>query len=341
MRPARTVLSARHLGSGRYRLTVDEPAATGPLPTPRNIRVQPCGDSPPARLETLAPPTPAAPRRWSLVITVDDGDMRTAPARYRLTADDPPGWQAEIGLGTGPPEEPGSTAPVSPLRPVNPNVDYTARDFDALRSFILTTVTQRIGSTVPSLTVDEIMAVIEEMAYLGDALSYYQDAIATEAYLSTARRRISVTRHAALLNYYVGQGRSARTWVRVQSAGAPSETFILPAGTKLLTALDAMPPCVGSAQLAQALAAQPLVFETVSDVAVRPMPPLKLDSQAHPGQRLDAAAVSATVLAPQVPVSPGELLLLAGDGDPAQLVTAADTAGTVIRVQQAPPAPAG
>lgn len=341
MRPPRTVLSARHLGSGRYRLTVDEPATAGPLSTPRNIRVQPCGDSPPARLETIAPPTPSAPRRWSLVITVDDGDLRTAPARYRLTTDDPSGWQAEIRLGSGLPEEPGSGAPVSPLRPVNPNVDYTARDFDGLRSLILTTLTQRVGSTVPPLTVDEIMAVIEEMAYLGDALSYYQDAIATEAYLSTARRRISVTRHAALMNYYIGQGRSARTWIRVQPADGTSGAFTLPAGTKLLTALDTVPPCVGSAQLAQALAAQPLVFETVSDVAVTPLPPLELDSTAHPGQRLEAAAVSATVLAPQVPVSPGELLLLAGDGDPARLVTIADVAGTVIRVQQAGPARAG
>ena len=35
----------------------------------------------------------------------------------------------------------------------------------------------------------------------GDQLTYYQDAVATEAYLGTARRRVSVRRHARLLDY--------------------------------------------------------------------------------------------------------------------------------------------
>ena len=37
------------------------------------------------------------------------------------------------------------------------------------------------------------IALVEMLAYVGDALSYQQDAIATEAYLGTARRRVSVT----------------------------------------------------------------------------------------------------------------------------------------------------
>ena len=104
--------------------------------------------------------------------------------------------------GKSPSPIPSGTA----LRPVDPNIDYTARDFSALRTLILTTVTRRVGTTVTPLTVDEVVALIEEMAYLGDALSYYEDAIATEAYLSTARRRISVYRHAALLNVLHGSG---------------------------------------------------------------------------------------------------------------------------------------
>ena len=40
------------------------------------------------------------------------------------------------------------------------------------------------------------VALVELMAYAGDRLSYYQDAVATEAYLGTARKRISVRRHA-------------------------------------------------------------------------------------------------------------------------------------------------
>ncbi len=233
---------------------------------PRDISVEPCGDAPEVQVESVAAPTPSAPRRWSIVVSVGDGGAVPVSARYRLSSADRPGWSAEIVVGSGLPEEPGPSPSGTALRPVNPTVDYTARDFDALRTLILTTITQRVGMTVTPLTVDEVVALIEEMAYLGDALSYYEDAIATEAYLSTARRRISVTRHAALLDYYIDQGCSARTWIRVQPADGSTEPSCSPAGTKLLTALAATDSRVDSRRLPQALSAQPLVFETVAPV---------------------------------------------------------------------------
>ena len=54
---------------------------------------------------------------------------------------------------------------------------------------------------------------VELMAYAADHLSYYQDAIATEAYLGTARKRVSVRRHARLLDYLMNDGCNARVWV--------------------------------------------------------------------------------------------------------------------------------
>lgn len=45
------------------------------------------------------------------------------------------------------------------------------------------------------------IAAVEVLAYAGDHLSYFQDAVATEAYLDTARRRVSMRRHARLLDY--------------------------------------------------------------------------------------------------------------------------------------------
>ncbi len=345
MRPRRTALSAAPLGAGRYRLTVEEPVTgpAAPLMVPRNISVEPCGDAPQIQVESVAAPTPAAPRRWSIVISAGDGDSGLVPARYRLSAADRPGWSAEIVLGSGLWEEPSPIPSGTALRPVNPNIDYTARDFNALRTLILTTVTRRVGTTVTPLTVDEVVALIEEMAYLGDALSYYEDAIATEAYLSTARRRISVYRHAALLNYYMGQGCSARTWIRVQPVDDSTESFVLPAGTKLLTALAATDSRVDSRRLPQALSAQPLVFETVAPVTVAPASQtlLELDPATHPGKRLQAGATSATVLAPPAKVEPGELVLLASTSDSASLVSAADVTGTVMRVQDVTSADGG
>jgi hypothetical protein len=54
------------------------------------------------------------------------------------------------------------------------------------------------------------------MAHLGDLLSYRQDRVATEAWLGTARRRASVTRHARLVDFAVPPATSASTVVQVQ-----------------------------------------------------------------------------------------------------------------------------
>src|SRR5205823_4965690 len=50
----------------------------------------------------------------------------------------------------------------------------------------------------------------------GDYLSYYQDAVATEAYMGTARRRVSMRRHLRLIDYRLHEGCNARAWVTVQ-----------------------------------------------------------------------------------------------------------------------------
>ena len=74
------------------------------------------------------------------------------------------------------------------------------------------------------------MTLVELMAYSADYLSYYQDAVATEAYLGTARRRTSVRRHAKLLDYPMHDGGNARAWVTLQvSPGA--EAWPLPGPT--------------------------------------------------------------------------------------------------------------
>ena len=57
------------------------------------------------------------------------------------------------------------------------------------------------------------ITLVELLAYVGDYLSYYQDAVATEAYLDTARQRISVRRHARLVDYRLHEGCNARAWV--------------------------------------------------------------------------------------------------------------------------------
>ena len=45
------------------------------------------------------------------------------------------------------------------------------------------------------------VTLVDLLAYVGDQLSYAQDAVASEAYLETARPRDSLRRHAQLVDY--------------------------------------------------------------------------------------------------------------------------------------------
>lgn len=98
------------------------------------------------------------------------------------------------------------------LRP-KPPIDYLAKDYASFRQLML----DRLAVLVPGWTErhapDLMLALVELLAYEGDRLSYLQDAVTTEAYLSTARQRISVRRHARLVDYSLSEGCNSRAWV--------------------------------------------------------------------------------------------------------------------------------
>jgi hypothetical protein len=76
------------------------------------------------------------------------------------------------------------------------------------------------------------ITLVELLAYIGDHLSYYQDAVGTEAYLQTARQRISVRRHALLVDYHMHEGCNARAWVHLKTN---SDTSLDPAQISFIT----------------------------------------------------------------------------------------------------------
>lgn len=104
-----------------------------------------------------------------------------------------------------------------PVTREEPEINYLAKDYASFRQLIL----DRLALTVPEWTERHVpdlgIALVEVLAYVGDYLSYYQDAVATEAYLDTARQRISVRRHARLVDYQMHEGCNARTWVVVET----------------------------------------------------------------------------------------------------------------------------
>jgi hypothetical protein len=106
---------------------------------------------------------------------------------------------------------------------------YLVRDYAALRRVLLDQLAADLPGWRDPNPADVGVALAELFAYLGDHLSYAQDAAATEAYLGTARFRQSVRRHARLLDYAVHDGCCARTWLVVRGEAE------LPAGTEVTT----------------------------------------------------------------------------------------------------------
>jgi len=100
---------------------------------------------------------------------------------------------------------------------VEPHLNYLAKDYESLRKLLL----DRMSLVMPDWSERHVpdigIALVEVMAYVGDYLSYFQDAVATEAYLKTARQRISMRRHARLVDYYIFEGSNARTWLHIET----------------------------------------------------------------------------------------------------------------------------
>jgi hypothetical protein len=99
-----------------------------------------------------------------------------------------------------------------------PDIDYLAKDYTAFRQLML----DRLALIMPEWQERHVpdlgITLVELLAYAGDYQSYYQDAVGTEAYLDTARLRISLRRHARLVDYHVHEGSNARAWVTVATA---------------------------------------------------------------------------------------------------------------------------
>jgi hypothetical protein len=100
-----------------------------------------------------------------------------------------------------------------------PPINYLAKDYGSFRTLMLDRLNQLLPGWGSASEADFGVALAELIAYVGDRLSYQQDAIATEAYLETARSRISLRRHALLVDYRVHDGCNARVWIQLSVSG--------------------------------------------------------------------------------------------------------------------------
>jgi len=118
---------------------------------------------------------------------------------------------------------------------VEPALDYLARDYASFRQMLLDLVAQRNPSWTERSPADVGIALLELFAHEGDHVSYFQDAVANEAFLDTARQRISAKRHAKLVDYRMHDGRNAWAYVHVRA----TSTGTIPAKTQLVTRISA------------------------------------------------------------------------------------------------------
>ncbi len=112
--------------------------------------------------------------------------------------------------------------------PDNPPIDYLAKDFDSFRHTLLAAMMQRVPGWTPTSEADLDQTLLELFSVAGDELSDFQDRVMNEAYLATTRKRVSLARHARLVDYHIHQGNQASTWLVVEVTNGRDGT--LPAG---------------------------------------------------------------------------------------------------------------
>jgi hypothetical protein len=134
---------------------------------------------------------------------------------------------------------------ICPPEPVAvPDIDYLAKDYASFRRLMLDRMAVLMPQWKERNQADIGVMLVEALAYSADQLSYQQDAVATEAYLRTARKRISVRRHARLMDYFMSEGCNARTWVHLDVSTDISSTDpdkpLIAKGTALYTRIPGM-----------------------------------------------------------------------------------------------------
>lgn len=155
----------------------------------------------------------------------------------------------------------------APNLPTPPPINYLAKDYGSFRTILLDRLNQLLPNWSATSEADFGIALAELVAYMGDRLSYFQDAVATEAYIETARRRVSLRRHALLVDYTVHDGCNARAWIQVSVSAPPGTPVPLDSlQTRFYTTAPNMPTSLvpGAGNEEAALMAGVEVFEPVS-----------------------------------------------------------------------------
>ena len=202
---------------------------------------------------------------------------------------------------------PSHCCPATPLTP--PDIHYLARDYDGFRQAMLDRMAVLLPTWDETHAADIGITLVETLAYAADRVSYFQDAVNTEAYIGTARSRISLRRHARLVDYRIGEGANARAWVCL-TASQPH--FHVHKHTRIFPLVPGLGPSVDpdSCAASQLLASPGPVFETMEDIVLHPeQNQMAFYNWGNAQCCLPAGATSATLTGALCSLKPGRVLI--------------------------------
>ncbi|MGB8508489.1 MAG: baseplate J/gp47 family protein [Pyrinomonadaceae bacterium] len=101
------------------------------------------------------------------------------------------------------------------LRENRQAIDYMARDYNSFRQALVDLIPAKIPEWTDRSEADFGIALIELFSYMADILSYYQDRVANESFLSTAQERGSIIEHLKLIGYEMAPAAAAAATLSV------------------------------------------------------------------------------------------------------------------------------
>ena len=175
-------------GAGQVQVTQAQAGATSNVIT---VRVEPIGDYSTYTLSVNY--APVAPGHFDPLFS--DVDFKFRPGCFNLNCA---------------PDAKNKPAPKQPV------IDYLAKDYDSFKHTLIAAMMRRVPGWQPTSEADLDQVLIDLIAADADELSDYQDRVMNEAYLAAARKRVSLARHARLMDYHIHQGNQAGTWLALK-----------------------------------------------------------------------------------------------------------------------------
>src|SRR5499426_2183529 len=114
-------------------------------------------------------------------------------------------------------------------------IDYLARDYDSFRQALIDLIPAKLPEWTDRSEADFGAVLIELFAYMADILSYYQDRLANEAFLTTAQERRSVVNHLRLIGYEMAPAAPAAARLSLIVASNVSQVVEIRKGDQFAT----------------------------------------------------------------------------------------------------------